>query len=296
MTIQFRNIHKTYADGKTALTKINLTLEENRIYGLLGRNGAGKTTLMHLLTAQLLPTSGSIEINGQSPFENDALQQQICFVKESQPQPFKKNFRIRELLKLASLFYPTWDHDLAMEMLAEFELDPSKKMSSLSRGMESAVGIIIGLAARAPITVYDEPYLGLDAVSRKIFYDRLLQDFIDHPRTIIMSTHLIDEVSKLFEHVIMIHQGQIILDEEVDAILARAYTLEGNTDSINTLADDARIVHIETFGRSAYASWFGEMNEEDRDQLASLGIEISDMPLQQLLVQLTRDAKKEVRL
>lgn len=94
----------------------------------------------------------------------------------------------------------------------------------------------------------------------------------------------------------MIHQGQIILDEEVDAILARAYTLEGNTDSINTLADDARIVHIETFGRSAYASWFGEMNEEDRDQLASLGIEISDMPLQQLLVQLTRDAKKEVRL
>ncbi len=233
MTIQFRHIHKTYADGKTALTDIDFTLEENRIYGLLGRNGAGKTTLLHLLTAQLLPTSGSIEINGESPFENDSLQQQICFVKES--QPFKKNFKIHELLRLASLFYPNWDHEFASRLLEDFELDPNKKMTSLSRGMESAVGIIIGLASRAPITVYDEPYLGLDAVARKIFYDRLLQDFIDHPRTIILSTHLIDEVSKLFEQVIIIHQGKIILNEEVDEILACANMLNGSTDKLTSL-------------------------------------------------------------
>src|SRR5690606_25742535 len=155
MTIQFENISKTYADGKTALQNINIQLEPNRIYGLLGRNGAGKTTLMHLLTAQLLPTTGNITINGQSPFENAQLLSELCFVKES--QPFRKNFRISDLLRLAAMFYPNWDQAFADKLMRDFELSPNKKMTSLSRGMESAAGIIVGLASRAPITVYDEP-------------------------------------------------------------------------------------------------------------------------------------------
>lgn len=291
MTIQLNGINKIYGN-QHALKDINLDLKANRIYGLLGRNGAGKTTLLHLLTTQFFPSSGDIRINQQNPYENAELLKQICFVKES--QPFRKHFRVRDILRLASAFYPNWDDAYAQRLVREFELDITKKLTALSRGMESAVGIIVGLASRAPLTIYDEPYLGLDAVARKIFYDRLIEDFGEHPRTIIMSTHLIDEVSKLLEHVMIIRQGRLVIDEEIDAVLERAFFINGHVDQLRSLEKDARILHIETLGAAAAASWFGPMSAVERASMQESGLEISRMPLQQLLVQLTTDRKEGV--
>ena len=123
--------------------------------GLLGRNGAGKTTLMRIVTGQEFPTSGAIRVFGQAPAENDAVLRRMVFVREEQAYP---DFRVGHAIRVASWFYPNWDQELAQRLLADFDLPSARRIKKLSRGMRSAVGIVIGLAARAELTLFDEPY------------------------------------------------------------------------------------------------------------------------------------------
>src|ERR1700735_5774350 len=120
----------------------------------------------------------------------------MVFVREDQVYP---DFRVRHALRAAAWSYPNWDAELACSLAADFNLPPKRRVKKLSRGMRSALGIVIGLAARADVTMFDEPYAGLDAVARQIFYDRLLSDYAEHPRTILLSTPLLDEAAGLRE-------------------------------------------------------------------------------------------------
>jgi ABC-2 type transport system ATP-binding protein len=128
------------------------------------------------------------------------------------------NFKVKKIFELASDFFQNWDEEFKNELVAKFKLDINKKYITLSKGTAAIEGIIIGLASRSELTIYDEAYLGLDAAARKLFYDILLEDYIENPRTIIFSTHLIDEVSNLFEEIIKLHNGKILLKEETDII------------------------------------------------------------------------------
>ncbi len=175
--IEVNNLSKHYKD-KRALDNVSLSLEGDAIYGLLGRNGAGKTTLMSILTAQNFATSGDVKVFGEHPYENARALSRICFVRESQKYP--DDATPRHAFKAASLFFTNWDQELAEQLIKEFQLPMKQTIKKLSRGQLSAVGVIIGLASRADITFFDEPYLGLDAVARQIFYDRLLEDYSEH--------------------------------------------------------------------------------------------------------------------
>src|SRR3954452_16297654 len=170
-----------------ALDDVSAVLEQDTITGLLGRNGAGKTTLMQLLTGHRGPTSGRVEEFGGRPFEDDAVLSQMAFVKEGQRYP--DHFRVRDALGAAAMLFPNWDDDLARSLLQDFDLPENRTIKKLSRGMNSAVAITIGPAPRPRLTLFVEPYLGLDAVARQLFYDRLLADYAEHPRTILLSTH-----------------------------------------------------------------------------------------------------------
>ena len=161
-----------------ALDDVSLEVEAGSITGLLGRNGAGKTTLLRILAGQEFPSAGRVRIHGAPPAENEAVLRRLVFVREDQVYP---DFKVRHALRVASWFYPNWSPELATALLADFELPPGGRSRSLSRGMRSALGIVIGLAARAEVTLFDEPYAGLDAVARQIFYDRLLADYAEHP-------------------------------------------------------------------------------------------------------------------
>ena len=217
--LEINRLTKSYGDA-VALSNISFSLEEGKIYGLLGRNGAGKTTLMHIITAQLFATTGEVKVFGENPYENDRVLSQVCFIKESQKYP--EFYRIKDVLVISKDIFPNWDAEYALRLVRDFNLPINRKIKKLSRGMLSAVGIIIGLASRAPLTFFDEPYLGLDAVARTIFYDRLLEDYSEHPRTVVLSTHLIDEVSKLLEHVIVIDNGKMLVDEDAETLRAQA--------------------------------------------------------------------------
>jgi ABC-2 type transport system ATP-binding protein len=230
----------------TALDGVSTVFEQGSITGLLGRNGAGKTTLMQLLTGHRVPTRGRIEVFGGRPYENDTVLSRICFIKEGQRYP--EQFRVKDALHAASLLFPDWDAELARSLMADFDLPPKRNIKKLSRGMNSAVGIIIGLASRAPLTLFDEPYLGLDAVARQLFYDRLLADYAENPRTIILSTHLIEEIASLLERVLLIDRGRVLLDADAESLRGTALTVTGPKDKVATFGGRHEVLHTESLG------------------------------------------------
>ncbi|OMF37043.1 ABC transporter ATP-binding protein [Paenibacillus sp. FSL H8-0548] len=282
--VELKQLMKSYGNIK-AVNNVSFSMDEAKIYGLLGRNGAGKTTIMHMITAQLFATSGELKVFGESPYENNRVLSQICFIKESQKYP--DIYRIIDVLNIAASFHPNWDHDYALSLAEEFRLPLKRKMKKLSRGMLSSVGIIVGLASRAPLTIFDEPYLGLDAVARSLFYDRLLEDYSLHPRTVILSTHLIDEVSRLLEHVIVIDNGSLIIDEEAEALRGRAFTLAGPKASVESFTAGKEVIHHEPFGSLLSATVMGHWDASEHSQAEALGLELAPVSLQQLIIYLT---------
>lgn len=285
--IEVQNLTKRYKD-KLALADVSLSLEGGSIYGLLGRNGAGKTTLMSILTAQNFETSGTVKVFGEHPYENAHVLSRVCFVRESQKYP--DDAYPKHAFKAASLFFPHWDQAFADELIAEFQLPMKQTIKKLSRGQLSAVGVIIGLASRAELTFFDEPYLGLDAVARQIFYDRLIEDYAEHPRTIILSSHLIDEVSSLIEKVIVIDNGEILLNEDTDAVRDRAVTVVGDADRVDAWVGSREVLHRDTLGRVASVTVLGHVSDAEKAELVASGLDLAPVSLQQLVVRLTQKA------
>ncbi|MFT2817741.1 ABC transporter ATP-binding protein [Leifsonia sp. A12D58] len=268
----------------TAIDNVSFTVEQNKIYGLLGRNGAGKTTIMQLLTGQQFATSGDIAVFGENPVENAGLLQKICFIKESQQYP--SSFMPKHVLASAPWFFENWDADFAAELVDEFRVPLKRDIRKLSRGQLSAVGVIVGLASRAPLTFFDEPYLGLDAVARQIFYDRLLEDYAEHPRTVILSTHLIDEVSNLLEHVLLIDEGRILLDQDADELRGSASTVVGRAADVDAFVAGRTVLHRDGIGGLASVTISG-LSESDRQAAQAAGLELGPVSLQQLIVRKT---------
>lgn len=160
-------------------------------------------------------------------------------------------------------------------------------VKKLSRGMLSALGVIIGLASRAPLTFFDEPYLGLDAVARQLFYDRLLADYAENPRTVVLSTHLIDEASDLIEHVVVIDRGRILIDEDAESLRGGAVTVSGPVAAVNECTAAHRQLRREQLGNTARVTVRGELSEAARTQAASRGLVLEPVSLQQLIVHST---------
>ena len=243
--------------GQLAVDHATFDLEPRSITGLLGRNGAGKTTLMRILAGHEFASAGAVHVLGASPVENEQVLRQMIFVREDQAYP---DFKVRHVLQAASSFYPNWSHELAGAMVTEFSLPLNRKVRKLSRGMRSALGIVIGLAARAEVTLFDEPYAGLDPVARQLFYDRLLAEYAEHPRTILLSTHLIDEAAGLLERVIVIDRGQIVLNADADDLRGAATSVSCPAIAVATL------------------------DETDRARAAALHLRLEPLTLQELVV------------
>jgi len=285
--VSVRDLSKRFR-GCTAVDGVSFDLRRNGIYGLLGRNGAGKTTLMQLLTGQQLATGGTIEVFGGHPYENARVLRQVCFIKESQRYP--DTFKVATALLAGRLLFADWDERFARSLLHDFDLPPGRQIRKLSRGMLSALGVIIGLASRAPLTFFDEPYLGLDAVARQLFYDRLLADYAEFPRTVVLSTHLIDEVSDLIEHVLLIERGRLVLDEAAETLRGQVVTLTGPATAVDALSANTDELHRERLGPLTRSTVRGRV---EPGQARAAGVELQPVSLQQLIVRITAADTKE---
>ncbi|KGX91915.1 ABC transporter ATP-binding protein [Pontibacillus halophilus JSM 076056 = DSM 19796] len=289
MNIQIEDLTKMYGT-KAALNGVTVTFEENKFYGLLGKNGAGKTTLMHTIAGHILPSSGHLTIDGKHPFNNRDILKEICLINES--SNFKKRLKVKDVLKIASLFYPNWSEETAESLLQKFHLERNLSTKGLSKGMESALGIIIGLASRTKITIFDEPYIGLDASARYLFYDVLLEEFQQHPRTIILSTHLIDEVSRLFEEVIALKDGEVMMQETAEQVIENSLQVSGKEEAVNRFVKGKRVIDEKTIMGMKTAELYGE--GLSLEEAKSSGLEAERMTLQNVIVKLTEEEEEKV--
>jgi len=285
MKVDVRDLTLRY--GKTtALDGLSFSLDGGKIYGLLGRNGSGKSTLLSVLAAFRKADGGDVLIDGEPVFENPRVTRQIALIRESVDIPDSDD-KIERVLEFVASHRPNWDADYAARLLDGFELDPKKQVKELSRGKQSALGAILGLAARAPLTMFDETYLGMDAPSRYRFYDEILSDYIAHPRTIVVSTHLIEEVAKIFEEVVIIDKGRLVLHEPVETLTARGATVTGPAEQVEAFANGLTVLNERQLGRTKSVTVYGQMTAQQHQHARDAGLDLEPVPLQDLFVYLT---------
>jgi ABC-2 type transport system ATP-binding protein len=268
--------------GQVALDHVDFDIEPGSITGLLGRNGAGKTTLMRILAGQEFASAGTVNVLGACPVENDKVLRQMVFVRED--QAFPGDFRVRHVVRAASWCYPNWGADLADALLEEFSLPLDRRVRKLSRGMRSALGIVIGLAARAEVTLLDEPYAGLDPVARQSFYDLLLADYAEHPRTVLLSTHLIDEAAGLFERVLVLDHGRVVLNAAADDVRGAATSVSGPAIAVAEFTAGRTVWNRRRIAAQESAVVAGALGETDRARAAALHLRLEPLTLQQVVV------------
>lgn len=278
------NLVKNYGK-KEVLHGINLELEKGKIYGLIGRNGAGKTTLLSILSSQNAATSGTVTCNGMPVWENRAALDHICFSRELNPVTGygANNYKVKDYLKAASIYMPNWDKEMANRLVKEFDLNVKKKIAKLSKGMMSMVTIIIALASKADYTFLDEPVAGLDVVMREQFYRILLEEFSESGRTFVISTHIIEEASDIFEEVIMLNNGQIILKENTQELLDRSYHISGKAEEVDAFTAGLKTCHEEKMGRSKGVT---VLMESAKELKSTADVTVQPMSLQQVFVSL----------
>lgn len=276
--IELKGINKSY--GKTvALKDINLTFEENKIYGLLGRNGAGKSTMINIITNCQFADSGTVTVDGENAVENDKALGKIYCMSDRNYYP--TNMRIKEVFKWSKTFYKNFNMDYALKLSKEFELDINKKVGATSTGQGSLYKLIVALSVNTPYIIFDEPVLGLDANNRDLFYQKLIEKYIDNPCTIIISTHLIEEVSNIIENVIIIKNGSIIENTSKDILLSKGYTVTGSADKVDKFIKNKNVIGFDQIGgmKSAYIM-------DKLDKIPD-NLEVTKLDLQKLFIKMT---------
>ncbi|WP_271853843.1 ATP-binding cassette domain-containing protein [Planococcus maritimus] len=271
-----------------ALEDISLTLEAGKIHGLIGRNGAGKTSLLSLIAAFREPTTGEVAVDGAFVFENAEKMEQIAFIYDKDYK--EETEKAKKLIALAAHYRPHFDMDYAEHLIKRFKLPVDKPVNKLSKGMQSALNVVMGLASRAPITISDEAYLGMDAPAREIFYKEILKDQEEHPRTFILSTHLVSEMDYLFDHVVIIDQGRLVLNEPYETLEAQGASVTGAAQDVEAFTATMQRLNEQQLGGTKSVMVYGELDEMKRQEAHALGLEIGPVSLQDLFIYLTEEA------
>ena len=265
-----------------------MKLEGNRIYGRLAAM-VQATTLLDIITSRIFADSGNVKLFGQDAKNSQNTLAQVCYMPEK--NYFIPNMRVSELLKTSAMFFDNFDMGYADRLCEKFKLDKRKKYKALSRGFESILRIVIGLASRAPLTIFDEPVLGLDAAVRDLFYRELLEDYTDHPRTFIISTHLIEESADIFEEVLIIREGELICRRQVPDLREMAFHVSGRPSDVDAAVSGLNVIRSEMVGNIKVSAVFtGSMM--NREKLQVTYVDVSPIPVQKLFIYLTNNGRE----
>ena len=224
----------------TALDSVSVSLPRGAVYGLVGANGAGKTTLIRHILGLLRAQSGSVRVFGLDPVADPvAVLSRIGYLSEENDLPGW--MRVDELIRYTSAFYPKWEDDYAEELRRTFALDAAAKIKDLSKGQKARAGLLIALAHRPELLVLDEPSSGLDPLVRRDILGAVIRTIADEGRTVLFSSHLLQEVEQVADHVTMIHQGAIVLSAPLDDI-RESHRIAGRVPSL----DEIFVAHVGT--------------------------------------------------
>ena len=262
--IEARALSKRYSGGKVAVDAVDFTIAPGRIVGLIGRNGAGKTTVIKSVLG-LTPYDGQLTVLGKDPAsQRDTLMREVSFIADVAVLP--KWLKVKDALDYVQGVHPAFNRERAEGFLATTEVKLKHKVKQLSKGMVTQLHLALVLAIRARLLVLDEPTLGLDLLVRRRFYDTLLNDYMDEERTILVTTHQVEEIEHLLTDVMFIEQGKIVLDTPMDMIGERYAQLIVKPDNLAAARALRPFCERTVFGRTAL---FYE--RAPREELAKLG-------------------------
>jgi ABC-2 type transport system ATP-binding protein len=278
--IEIKSLTKDYKNVR-ALDNVTLTFEENKIYGLLGRNGVGKSTLLNIITDKVFPSQGEVLVDGEKVSNNDEVLGKMFLMNEKNYYP--ESMKVYEIFNWTNEFYPDFDLVSAFELADKFKLNTKSKVKALSTGYASIFKAIVALCSNTKYILLDEPVLGLDANHRDLLYKVILDRYANNPKTIIISTHLIEEVSSVIEEIVIIHNGKVLLQDSCENVLSSGYTITGKIQDVDEYIDGKDVISTETFGglKNAYV--------KGKPQNVPSSLEVSKLDLQKLFIQLTND-------
>lgn len=273
--IKLTNVTKRYRNV-SVLKNITLNIDEPGIYCLLGRNGAGKTTLLKSIAGYQNITDGQIQVDGKE-ITPSTLDTGISYIEN-----FAKHFNlsVRKLLRIASEVNPNYDDEFASEMMERFELDGKKKFHHLSLGMKTMVSSIICLASNKSVVLLDEPVLGFDAIMRVEFYEMLTESFLKHPRIIIVSTHIIEEIAKTIQKLIIIDKGCIRFFDTLQAVETKAFRVSGLKKDVDAATENLNVIGQDSVGGLVTSYLF------DVPPAETASLEIQPLSLQDFFIQM----------
>jgi ABC-2 type transport system ATP-binding protein len=261
--IEAHGLRKTFATT-TALDGVDLRIEEGKILGLVGPNGAGKSTLLNAVLG-LIPFEGSLDVLGINPWtQRDALMRDVCFIADVAVLP--RWLRVSDAVDYVEGVHPRFDRAKAEGFLKRTQIKKTSKVRELSKGMVTQLHLALVMAIDAKLLILDEPTLGLDLLYRKQFYDMLLNDYFDHRRTIVVTTHQVEEVQQILTDIMFINHGRIVLDSQMDAFETRYVELTPRPDALPQ-ARALRPIHE----RQALSRAILLFDGVPREQLAALG-------------------------
>lgn len=285
--IQIKNITKRYKNV-TALDDVSFSFEFGKIYGFLGRNGAGKTTLINIIANRIFADSGEILIDDIPVKENMKVHEKIFCMSEA--DLYDTNLKIKNHFKWIDRFYDSFNLEKALDIAKKFNLDMNKKFKALSKGYQSIFKLTVALSLEVPYVIFDEPVLGLDANHRELFYDLLLKDYEKNERTIIIATHLIEEVANIIEEVVLIDKGKVLLQQNVGDLLETGYSVSGLAQEVDAYCEDKNVIGYDELGSLKLAYVLGEKAPLPQGS----NLQISAMNLQKLFVKLTEKGETQI--
>ena len=272
------------------LSDINANFTPGKIYGLLGRNGAGKTTLISLIASYRKVDQGSITLDGKTIYENDEMMQHVNFIYNTKEASTETD-QVKEYVESHAMFRNDFDQDYAYELLKKFKIDDSKSFNDLSQGQQAAVNATLGLASLSKVTIFDEVTNGMDAPTRELFYEEVLETEDRENRIIILSTHIISEMEHLFDEIVMMHNGKILLQEPTNDLLEKGFTVAGKAEKVRDFTLNKNVIKVKFLGALQIDTVIGYLSPEEMAYAEDNHLDISRLALQELFISLTNDDK-----
>lgn len=278
--IRVDHVSKSFGKAK-ALDDVSLSFEHGKIHALLGRNGAGKSTLLGLIANRLVPTSGRILVDGEPAADNARALTKLYCMNDKKMYP--ENLRLDNLFEEMGRFYEGFDRTDAARHAKAFGLDARKKIGALSTGYRSIYQLVVGLSLDVDYLLLDEPVLGLDANHRELFYKLLLDDYLEKQRTVIIATHLIEEVANLVERVTIIDEGRVLMQASADELRSSGYSVSGRAADVRAYCEGLDVLDVDELGGVAVAYLLGTPDAERLNDR----LDTAPVNLQKLFVKLT---------